>query len=87
MHDHNLKVDKKGDTPVNKKKAAKNASRKTSQGKLVKRLDPATERMAFRLSTAEKAHLQQLASSENRTDSNYIRDVMLKHFASVAPPK
>jgi hypothetical protein len=78
---------KKGNQLVNKTDVSKSAPRKVSKLKVVRRLDPATERMAFRLSPAEKIHLQQLASEVNRTDSNYIRDVMLKHLASVASPK
>jgi hypothetical protein len=87
MNDHKSEVEKKGEQPVNTKKVKKNASRKTTKLKPGRRPDTASERMAFRVTPVEKLELQRLAIEANRTDSNYIRDVMLKHMASSAPPK
>lgn len=87
MNDHKLEVEKREKSPVNKSKVAKNATRKANKLKLGRRPDPATERMIFRLTPAEKSEIEALAIESNRTYSNYVRDVMLKHLASVAPPK
>jgi predicted DNA-binding protein len=70
---------------VNKKKDAKSAQRKSVKLKLARRFETATERMAFRLTTEQKAKIQEAAIADGRTDSNYIREVMLKHLASIAP--
>jgi hypothetical protein len=87
MNDHNLAVDKKGDTPVNNKKAMKNAARKRPvKIKPSRRIDAATERMAFRVTKEMKVQIQQAAIDAVRTDSNYIREVMSKHLASLPPP-
>ena len=83
MYDQDLEVDKKGDQPVNIKKNAKKSARKNTiakRGKPGRKLDPATERMAFRLTPDEKGRLEALATAHNRSWSNYIRDVMVKHL-------
>jgi hypothetical protein len=72
---------------VNKKKTAKNATRKSNQLKPVRLRDQATERLAFRVTPETKAAIQEAAIKDGRTDSNYIREVMLRHLASLAPPE
>jgi hypothetical protein len=72
--------------PVNKKKAAKNAARKSNKLKSPRRYDPATERMAFRVTPQMRIAIQEAAIADHRTDSNYIREVMAKHLASLAKP-
>lgn len=80
MHDHKLEVEKKGEIPVNTKKVKKNVTRKAKKLKPVKRFDPATERMGFRVTPAEKFHLQQLAIEAGQTDSKYIRELLITHL-------
>jgi hypothetical protein len=68
-------------SPVTTKRAAtkKTIARKPTL-KLGRRPDPATERMAFRLTLAEKKILHTRALETNRSDSSYIRDVVVKHL-------
>ncbi len=70
---------------MNKKEAAKNALRKSIKLKAGRRFDPATERMAFRVTPKEKEEIQEAAIAEGRSDSNYIRGVLLKHLRPPPP--
>lgn len=73
---------------MNKKTVKKAAKRVTStKRKPGPKPDPASERMAFRLTLAEKEHFHQLAVAANRTDSNYTRDLVVNHLKENPPPE
>ena len=50
-------------------------------------LQVATERMIFRLSAKEKSAIQALAAAEHRTESNFIRCVLIAYLSTASPPK
>lgn len=88
MNDHNSEVDKqKGESPVNTKKAKKNAARKSPMPiPLTDKPELYSVRMAFRGPERLREFIEAQAIAENRSESNYICRVMLRHMASHAPP-
>lgn len=72
-----------------KKTTVKKAAKRVTEAKRKRgpKPDPASERMAFRLTLDEKGHLHTLAVNDRRTDSNYIREIVLKHLKENPPPE
>lgn len=66
------------------KKAAKRVTAKQKPGR---RPDPANVRVATRLTENERRHMQALAIHARRTDSAFIRELIVAHLEENPPPK